>query len=123
MPHRFLVAASQLSDLDVTFSSAQAHQLRSVLRLRVRDRVLVFDGERPQDYVVELVDGTHGRVVGSEAQPPEPRTRVVAYPALLQRDKFESVLQKLTEVGVAAICPVITERSLVRTGPDEVRLT
>ena len=43
------------------------------------------------------------------------------YPALLQRDKFEPVLQKLTEIGAAAIVPVITARGLVREAPDERR--
>jgi 16S rRNA (uracil1498-N3)-methyltransferase len=41
---------------------------------------------------------------------------------LLQRDKFEPVLQKLTEIGVSAIVPVITARGLVREAPDETRL-
>jgi 16S rRNA (uracil1498-N3)-methyltransferase len=43
------------------------------------------------------------------------------YPSLLQRDKFELVLQKLTEVGAAAIVPVLSVRSLVRRPPDEGR--
>jgi 16S rRNA (uracil1498-N3)-methyltransferase len=47
-------------------------------------------------------------------QPPEPRTRLVAYPALLPRDRFEQVLQKLVEVGTAAIVPVATARALVK---------
>jgi 16S rRNA (uracil1498-N3)-methyltransferase len=45
----------------------------------------------------------------------------VAYPALVPRDKFEGVLQKLVEVGVSAVAPVSTERSLVREPPDERR--
>jgi 16S rRNA (uracil1498-N3)-methyltransferase len=121
--HRFWVSSSQLADGEVTFTPAQAHQMRSVLRLRPGDQVRIFDGIALVDQVVELVDVTHGRVIGQAAQPPEPRTRLVAYPALLQRDKFESVLQKLTEVGVTAIGPVITARSLVRSAPDAVRLT
>jgi len=60
--------------------------------------------------------------VDEQPQPPEPRTRLVAYPSLLQRDKFEPVLQKLTEIGAAAIAPVITARALVREAPDERRL-
>ncbi|HEV7666861.1 MAG TPA: RsmE family RNA methyltransferase, partial [Chloroflexota bacterium] len=40
-----------------------------------------------------------------------------------QRDKFEQVLQKLTEVGVAAVVPVLTARSVVREPPDERRQT
>ena len=40
---------------------------------------------------------------------------------MLQRNKFEVVLQKVTEVGVAAIAPVLTEHSVVREPPDARR--
>ena len=121
MTHRFFVSASQLGDDVVTFTSDQAHQIERVLRLRPGARVHVFDGVRLTDRVVELTAPGSGRVVGLEAQADEPRTRLVMCPALLQREKFESVLQKLTELGAAAIGPVITARSLVREPPDERR--
>jgi 16S rRNA (uracil1498-N3)-methyltransferase len=119
--HRFWVAADQLDGEQVRFTDAQAHQLRGVLRLRVGAQVRVFDGCSRFDRVVELVDVASGRIVGEVAQAPEPRTCLSVYPALLQRDKFEVVLQKLTELGAAAIRPVLTERSLVREPPDERR--
>jgi 16S rRNA (uracil1498-N3)-methyltransferase len=93
-----------------------------VLRLRPGDQVVVFDGQEPADLLVELTSPTEARVLEARAQPAEPRTAVVAYPALLQRDKFEPVLQKLTELGVRAISPVMTARSLVRGAPDEQRV-
>jgi len=120
--HRFCVEPGQLHADEVVFSAAQTHQLRSVLRLRAGDQVRVFDGVLPHDLVVQLTDVEHGTVVGAADYAPEPRTRLVAYPALLQRDKFETVLQKLTELGVSAISPVVTLRSVVRTPPDESRL-
>ena len=96
--------------------------MRSVLRLQAGDTVRVFDGLEPVDRVVALgADLASGHVEGSQPQAAEPRTRLVAYPALLQRDKFEPVLQKLTELGVAAIVPLITDRSLVRQPGDEHR--
>jgi 16S rRNA (uracil1498-N3)-methyltransferase len=119
--HRFFVAPDQIDGERVRFSGDQAHQLRSVLRLRIGDMVRVFDGLAPADRLVELVRPGEGRVVGTRPQPAEPRTRLVMYPALLQRDKFEPVLQKLTEIGAAAIAPVIMARGLVREGPDERR--
>src|SRR5262245_45822176 len=123
MRHRFFIAASQLAAGEVCFADAQVHQLRSVLRLRAGDQVQVFDGSTHLDQVVELGPGLQrGTIVGQRGQAPEPRTRLVVYPALLQRDKFESVLQKLTEVGAAAIGPVLTVRSLVREAPDARRL-
>jgi 16S rRNA (uracil1498-N3)-methyltransferase len=120
--HRFFVTPDQLDRDIVRFSQAQAHQLRSVLRLHPGDVVRVFDGRAPVDRVVELVSAGQGTIVGTQPQPPEPKTRLVVYPALLQRDKFEPVLQKLTELGAAAIAPVITARSLVREPPDQRRL-
>jgi 16S rRNA (uracil1498-N3)-methyltransferase len=117
MTHRFLIAPDQLTATHVTFTDQQLHQLRHVLRLRAGDRVHVFDGEQPCDWLIELP----GRVVGESAQAPEPRTRLAAYPALLHRDKFESVLQKLTEIGACSITPVLTARGLVREAPDERR--
>jgi 16S rRNA (uracil1498-N3)-methyltransferase len=120
--HRFLVPADHRQGGTVGFSTEQAHQLKSVLRLRAGDQVRVFDGERPCDRLVELVSWTEGRVVGQVSQAAEPRTRLVAYPSLLAREKFETVLQQLTQVGANAIVPVRTQRSLVREPPDERRL-
>src|SRR5207237_744744 len=71
--------------------------------------------------VVQLVGPKEGTIVGTRPQPPEPKTRLVVYPALLQRDKFEPVLQKLTEIGAAAIVPVLTARCLVREPADDQR--
>jgi 16S rRNA (uracil1498-N3)-methyltransferase len=119
--HRFFVSSDQLQGDAVNFSPEQWHQLHTVLRLRVGDCVGVFDGVEPVDRRVELVGPATGRVVDEQPQAPEPRTRLVAYPSLLQRDKFELVLQKLTEVGAAAIVPVLSARSLVRQPPDEGR--
>jgi 16S rRNA (uracil1498-N3)-methyltransferase len=120
--HRFLVPAEGWSGDRVTFSQEQAHQLKSVLRLRPGHQVRVFDGERPCDAVVELLSANEARVVGEAPQAEEAATRVCAYPALLPRDRFELVLQKLTEVGVSAVVPVMTQRALVREAPDEARL-
>jgi 16S rRNA (uracil1498-N3)-methyltransferase len=121
--HRFLIAPTQRRGELVSFSAEQWHQVRSVLRLRPGDRVLVFDGIEPLDSVVELVAEASGRVVACQPQAAEPRTRLVVYPALLQRDKFEPVLQKLTEIGAAAIVPLLTARGVVRDAPDDHRQT
>ena len=82
----------------------------------------VFDGSEPVDHVVELIGPARGRIVGRCHQAPEPHTRLVVYPALLQRDKFEQVLQALTTLGACAIVPVLTSRALVRQAPDAPRL-
>ena len=121
MRHRFFVDPAQINGQAVSFSKEQAHHIRHVLRLQAGATVRVFDGVEPVDRVVVLTAGTAGRVSAARPQAAEPRTRLVVYPALLQRDKFESVLQKLTEIGAAAIVPVLTARALVREPPDDRR--
>ena len=121
MTHRFFVTPESIQSDTVFFGDDQVHQMRHVLRLGPGDRVRVFNGHNSNDWLVELGEANCGRIVGECVQAAEPATRLVAYPALLQRDKFETVLQKLTEVGVAAIAPVISARSLVREAPDERR--
>lgn len=123
--HRFYVPPDRIDDGRVRFTADQARQLASVLRRRPGDGVRVFDGTAPTDYLVDLTVVTHviaeGRIRGTVDQPGEPRTRLHAYPSLLSRDKFEQVLQKLVEVGAAAVTPVLTARSLVRQAPEPSR--
>lgn len=122
--HRFWVPPDQVNGGTVCFSDEQGRQIASVLRLRTGARVRVFDGVALVDRLVEIaVTGPRvvGQVVGEVAQPAEPRVRLAVYPALLQRDKFEQVLQKLVEVGASSVTPVLTTRGLVREAPDERR--
>ena len=56
-----------------------------------------------------------GRVTGTREATGEPMVQLTLFQSLLIREKFEWVLQKATEVGVAQIVPVLTARGLVRT--------
>jgi 16S rRNA (uracil1498-N3)-methyltransferase len=118
---RFFVMPSAISGDSATLDSAVAHQVRHVLRMRAGERVVLLDNSG-QEFVVELGETAGreitGRVLESRASPAEPRVRLTLYPALLKGDKFEWLLQKGTELGIAAFQPVLCERS-VRTGAGE----
>lgn len=45
-------------------------------------------------------------------QPPESPVRIEVYQALPQRERFELILQKLTEIGVSRIVPYESQRSI-----------
>jgi 16S rRNA (uracil1498-N3)-methyltransferase len=80
------------------------------------DTVLVLDGAG-WEYVTTIErlgrEEAIGRIEVRRQATGEPRPRVVLYQALLRREKFEIVLQKATEVGVAGFVPVRTARSLI----------
>jgi 16S rRNA (uracil1498-N3)-methyltransferase len=53
---------------------------------------------------------------------PEPRVRVHLYQSITKGERFEWLVEKATEIGVASITPLITARSVVRTAGDAARL-
>lgn len=123
--HRFFISPDRRAGAVVRFDADQARQMTRVLRLRPGDRVLVLDGAgRQYEVALEAVGANAvGRVVAESAAAGEPGVHLTLYQSLLKRDKFEWVLQKGTEIGVAAFAPVITRRSLVRdanVAPDRL---
>ncbi len=116
--NRFFVPASSFEGELVRLSREQAHQVRQVLRLGAGDTVVVLD-DRRAEYEVTLTAVSPkeavGRVVSTRPATGEPKVQLTLLQSLLIREKFEWVLQKATEVGVAQIVPVLTARGLVRT--------
>jgi 16S rRNA (uracil1498-N3)-methyltransferase len=96
-----------------------AHQVCTVLRMRPGDRIVVLDGDG-REAEVELVRTdpreTRGRVLARRVAGGEPHVRVTLYQSLLKRDNYEWVLQKCTELGVAAFVPVVSKRTVARRG-------
>ncbi len=114
--HRFFVLPERIQGEEVVLTE-QAHQIRDVLRLKAGERIIVLDNEG-WEYEVELTAAgrseVRGKVVEKREATGEPGVRITLYQSLLAREKFEWVLQKCTEIGVAGFVPVVTERSVVR---------
>jgi 16S rRNA (uracil1498-N3)-methyltransferase len=97
------------------------HHLARVLRLRVGETVTVADGAgawRP--YTVGAVaPGGTVRLDAAGVRDTEPvmTPRLAVAFALTKGDKPELVVQKLTELGVDRILPVLAERSIARPDP------
>jgi 16S rRNA (uracil1498-N3)-methyltransferase len=115
--NRFFISPSDIQLDQVLLSGQQAHQIRSVLRLKVGHNIIVLDNAG-YEYEVTLTkvtkDQAAAKILKKRTATGEPRTQITLYQALLAREKFEHVLQKCTELGVAEFVPVITERTIVR---------
>jgi 16S rRNA (uracil1498-N3)-methyltransferase len=91
-----------------------AHHAREVLRLRSGACVRVFDGVGTEYEAV--LDEVSRRTVSAHlahavAAAPESPLHLVLAVSPLKGDRMELVLQKATELGVAEIWPVVTERT------------
>jgi 16S rRNA (uracil1498-N3)-methyltransferase len=96
---------------------AQAHHVRRVLRLKAGAKVTVFNGEG-DEYGAALVDvapaGVTLRVEARLEIDRESRLRIVLAQAVSTGERMDYTIQKAVELGVAAIQPVVTSRSVVR---------
>ncbi|HEX8070075.1 MAG TPA: 16S rRNA (uracil(1498)-N(3))-methyltransferase [Pyrinomonadaceae bacterium] len=102
----------------VVLSAEETAHLTSVLRLRAGDEAFVFDGTgREFRCLIEDVRGRGARLAVSAevaAARPESPLRLALAVALLKGEKFDTVVQKATELGAACVAPVETARADVR---------
>lgn len=111
--HRFFVSPANIRDDAVVFTPEQTHQMGRVLRLRAGDEVVALDNSGTE-YVVELTEASRGTVRSRNSARGEPRSRLHLWQGLLKGERWDWVLQKGTEVGIAGFHPVLCERSIVR---------
>jgi 16S rRNA (uracil1498-N3)-methyltransferase len=115
--HHFFLPPTSIQGSLVTFPSEIARQIQAVLRLRAGQRVLVLDN-LGSEFEVELSEvergGVSGSVMAQRLAGGEPPVQLALYLCLAQREKFEWMLQKCTEVGACEFIPVISSRSLVQ---------
>ncbi len=115
--HRFFIDKKQIRNDAIFISGSQARQIHQVLRLRPGDKISVLDNEG-WEIEVELQatrpNLVNGRKIKRWRVDSEPQVHLTLYQSRLKQDKFEWILQKGTEIGVAAFVPTITERSVIR---------
>jgi 16S rRNA (uracil1498-N3)-methyltransferase len=114
--HHFFLGPETIDREQVQFPTEIARQIQRVLRLKQGDHVNVLDDSGMVYEVTLNFDGQSvtGDIFRQYAGETESRLRLTLMVALSQREKFEWILQKGTELGVSAFLPVITERSLVQ---------
>jgi 16S rRNA (uracil1498-N3)-methyltransferase len=102
----------------VTLSAEEARHARDVLRLQSGDEIFVFDGvgREFQCSVLTIAKTSAAVNVIAEVEParPESPLDLTIAIALLKGEKFDLVIQKVTELGVKRIVPLNTERGDVR---------
>ncbi len=116
---RFVVTGVPLQpQAEIELPAEVAHQARDVLRLAPGATLRLLDGVGGE-YPAELIEVERKRVTARLGQREEgrrePDVRVVLCQGMLKAAKFEWVLQKGTELGVAAFVPMLCERAVAAT--------
>ena len=115
--HRFFLPQDCFLNAAVRLPPSVQSQVKKVLRLAAGDEIDVLDGSGFV-FHAQLVDSSDGNlaaeIIQREHVPTEPGIHITLMVALTQREKFEWILQKCTEIGVSAFQPFISSRTLIR---------
>ena len=114
---RVYVAAPLTPGSVVELPSDTASHLAKVLRARGGDSLILFNGDgREFDGAIESVRGARvaaavgeGRLVDRESP-----LNITLLQCVPRGDRMDFIVQKATELGVARIVPVLSQRSVVR---------
>jgi 16S rRNA (uracil1498-N3)-methyltransferase len=117
--HRFFLSNLQQPVL----STVEAHHALHVLRLKVGDTVNVFDGHghEAQARVAEITkDSVRLSIIQNSSTPPLPCRITLAQ--AIPKKSMDLIVQKATELGVATIVPLVSDRTIVKLDEDSKRL-
>jgi 16S rRNA (uracil1498-N3)-methyltransferase len=116
MPEIFLLDA-RFDSRTITISGEKARYLAKVLRCGAGDPLILKDN-RGNIYSARIISASKNDVevelLGKQEPQRESALRITFLQSLLKGEKMDLVVQKVTELGVGEIIPVVTERSQVR---------
>jgi 16S rRNA (uracil1498-N3)-methyltransferase len=121
---RFFIEGAAAPGATVEISGGDAHKIARVLRLRAGDAVAVIDSSG-RTFSATLLEC--GRVVRAQIENEIPQSehasvlRIELAQAVPKGSRMDFVIEKATELGVAAFQPFFSERSVGRNAGDAKR--
>jgi len=117
--HRFFLPNLQQPDL----TGSEAHHARHVLRLKPSEELSVFDGRghEAQARVAEIAKDTVRLTIVQHSVTPALPFRITLAQAIPKKS-MDLIVQKATELGVAVIVPLLSDRTVVKVKQDSKRM-
>lgn len=115
---RFLLPPHSIRGQKFTLDGPEARHVLTVLRKKTGDVLELFDGKDAsyRGRIDSIQDGEiQGTLLEGQAGKPLP-VQVALYQALAKGAKWDWVVEKACEIGVARIVPIGTRRSIVKAG-------
>ena len=119
---RFYLPASEWAAPSWELRGDEAHHAAKVLRLKQGDSCVVFDGcGRAAHAVVAEPPRSSGVLLapGEECPPAPELAHLTLCQAVPKGANMDLIIQKSVELGVSAIVPLLTDRTIVRLNARE----
>ncbi|MBE6542390.1 MAG: 16S rRNA (uracil(1498)-N(3))-methyltransferase [Ruminococcaceae bacterium] len=122
---RFFVTASDIESRGeakfIHITGDDASHISRVLRMKIGEHITACDmrGCEYETVIIRTGNEVILQVLSEKESDNEPPYKAVVYQALVKGDRFDTVLQKSTELGVSEIVPMITSRCTVKLTESE----
>lgn len=111
-------ALSQLQQNQILLTPQQQHYLNRVLRLQKGDRFIAMDG-MGKSWLAQL-QGEEAQILELLTVETELPVSITLMVALPKGNGFDEVVRCCTELGVACIAPVVSDRTLLNPSPQKL---
>jgi 16S rRNA (uracil1498-N3)-methyltransferase len=120
---RVAIASEQIQGQQILLTSEQLHYLVRVLRLKSGDRFIAIDphGGWWRSVLQEESGEILGQILESMTVATELPATMTLMAAMPKGSGFEEIVRQVTELGVSAIYPVISDRTLLKPSPQKIQ--
>ena len=106
--------AKEKSDQKLVLYDGDIHHIKKVMRCQVNDQIEVVYDDTLYVCKITNLEPLELDIMCTMEEDKELETNLTIAVSLVNEQKFDLILQKLTELGVSTIIPLKTERSIVR---------
>jgi len=116
---RVAIAIDQIQDRQILLTPEQLHYLSRVLRLKSGDRFIAID---PQGgWWRSVLNHNYGEILEPITVATELPATITLMAAMPKGSGFEEIVRQTTELGVSAIYPVMSDRTLLKPSPQKIQ--
>ena len=101
-------------DNNFILENSDIHHIKKVMRCKENDKIEIVYKENVYLCNIDDIENLKLSIIDSYKEDREINIELTIAVSLVQEQKFDMILQKLTELGVTSIIPLKTERSIVK---------
>ena len=94
------------------------HHIKKVMRMNINDNIEVIYDKKL--YLCKIIDNYDIEIVNEINEDNELNIDITIAIGLVKEQKFDLILQKLTELGVKEIIPIAMERSIIKLDKSKI---
>ena len=116
MKYHFFIEPEQVNGQMAQVTGSDVNHIRNVLRMRVGEEIVLSDGVLQYNCHIEALetDRVLARVDSTLREERELPAQIILLQGIAKGERMDTLVQKSVELGVAAIVPLMMERTIVR---------